>query len=115
MISRFKTYILTTFFILFILALSYMYNITPVIEFATKVYFNAQNTYILIPALISSIILMKQGGYWLYMIICAIVDAAYVNYDVGVGMSDMSFFILNVVTFLAIAFVINTIIAFIRG
>lgn len=115
MISRFQTYVLTTFFVLFLLALSYMYNITPVLDYAESVYYNAQNIYILIPALISTIVLMKQGGYWLFMFICALADSFYICYDMGVGMSNMSFFILNIVTFLGIAFLINTVIALIRG
>lgn len=116
MISRSKTYILTTAFAAFIIALAYMYNITPVIEFIQMVFYNMENMYITIPSIICSLIFLRQGAYWILIIFCGIIDTCYLVYQTQTEIISTNIYpiILVFITFIAISFVLNTIISFLR-
>lgn len=114
MISRSKTYILTTAFIAFIIILSYMYNLTFITDFAKKIYLNAHNMYITVPAIICSLIFLKQGAYWVLITICGIIDTGYIAYQTEISTENIYPITLIFITFVVISFILNTIISFLR-
>ncbi len=114
MISRSKTYILTTAFIAFIIILSYMYNLTFITDFAKKIYLNAHNMYITVPAIICSLIFFKQGAYWVLITICGIIDTGYIAYQTEITSENIYPIILVFITFIVISFALNTVISFFR-
>ena len=116
MISRSKTYILTTAFIAFIIILSYMYNLTFITDFAKKIYLNAHNMYITVPAIICSLIFLKQGAYWILITFCGIIDACYLMYQTQTEITSENIYpiILVFITFIVISFALNTVISFFR-
>lgn len=114
MISRSKTYILTTAFIAFIIILSYMYNLTFITDFAKKIYLNAHNMYITVPAIICSLIFLKQGAYWVLITICGIIDTGYIAYQTEISTENIYPITLIFITFVVISFILNTVISFFR-
>ena len=114
MISRSKTYILTTAFIVFLIFMSYMYNLTFIIDFTENIYYNAENMYITIPAIICSLIFLKQGAYWVLITICGIIDTGYIAYQTEISTENIYPITLIFITFVVISFILNTIISFLR-
>ena len=116
MISRSKTYILTTAFIVFLIFMSYMYNLTFIIDFTENIYYNAENMYITIPAIICSLIFLKQGAYWILITFCGIIDTCYLIYQTQTEITSENIYpiILVFITFIVISFVLNTVISFFR-
>ena len=109
MSTRNKNYIVLAIILAFIVIVVEFCNIPYLKSFQHQIYDYMKNPYIFIPALVCGIILMGRGIYWLLVLMCGIIDIAYITYNDGFSFTDFSITLPLLLSFLLVVFALNVI------
>lgn len=104
-----RNYIIFAVILVFSAIIINFCNIPYLNPFLEELYHHMKNIYIAIPAVVCAILLTRVGMYWLLIIMCGIIDVAYIAYSNNIAYTDYSITLPMLFSFLIIVFGINVI------
>lgn len=106
---RSKNYIFYAILMVFAAVVVELCNIPYIKPFLHQLYDYMRNIYILIPAIICAMVLMRTGAYWLLVAMCGILDVVYMAHSGGYSVTQYGITIPIFISFMLIVFIINVI------